>query len=133
MKMGMKVIVAITLLALLIMGAVSYSYSGPSSGFTVQGFTGASQPSFTLYYADWCPHCKTIKPMFSEFASSGSVSVKGKPVAVRMVSPEKEPEKMGSTQVKGYPTLMYSDSNGDEEYTGPRTVDGFMQFLESKV
>jgi len=132
MKTGMKIIVVISFLALLIMGAVSYSYYS-KSGFRVQGFTGASQPSFTLYYADWCPHCKTIKPMFSDFASSGSVSVNGKPVSVRMISPEKEPEKMGSTQVKGYPTLIYSDSNGDEEYTGPRTVDGFMQFLESKV
>jgi thiol-disulfide isomerase/thioredoxin len=33
-----------------------------------------------MYYVDWCPHCKTAKPIFTDFMGSGTVTVNGKPV-----------------------------------------------------
>ncbi len=46
----------------------------------------------------------------------------------------KEPEKAKGVDVKGYPTLLYSDANGRvTEYSGPRTADGFMEFLKTKI
>jgi thiol-disulfide isomerase/thioredoxin len=87
-----------------------------------------------MYYADWCPHCQKIKPEFKQFMGNGSVNVGGKNVRVDMVQPEKEPEKAAGVDVKGYPTFLYSDANGRViEYSGPRTPNGFMEFLKTQI
>ena len=101
------------------------------------GFKGGSDSSdggtFALYYADWCPHCQTIKPIFKEFMGNGSVNVNGKSVECKMVE-EKELKKNGGPDIKGYPTILYSDPSGkDVEFSGPRTSDGFMQFLQQQI
>ena len=102
------------------------SYSGPD--------TANSGSSFIMYYADWCPHCQKIKPEFKQFMGNGSVNVNGSNVRVDMVQPEKEPEKAKGVDVKGYPTFLYSDANGRVvEYGGPRTSDGFMEFLKTQI
>ena len=33
-----------------------------------EGFSSGN--TFTLYYADWCPHCKTVKPAFESWMYS---------------------------------------------------------------
>jgi len=112
----------------------------------VQGFEGAAASEgpapaeggdggkFVMYYADWCPHCQSIKPDFKEFMGDGTIKVNGKTIKVDMVQPEKEPEKAVGVDVKGYPTLIYSDAAGKNvEFSGPRTSDGYMAFLKEQV
>ena len=102
---------------------------------SVQGFVDAGPPvaSFTMYYADWCPHCKTIKPEFADFSKNGVVTVNGKNVAVAMVE-ESEKEKMNGKTIKGFPTFLYETSAGESvEYSGPRTPAGWLDFLNKKV
>ena len=101
-------------------------------GFVDTGAKGAD--TFTLYYADWCPHCKSVKPMFENWAKNGYVSVAGRNITCRMVQPEKEPEKVTSKEVKGYPTFMLETADGKSlEYQGDRTPDGWMKFLENNL
>lgn len=89
--------------------------------------------TFTLYYADWCPHCKTIKPVFKDFMGNGTVDVNGKSVQCKMVE-EKQIQKGVDPDIKGYPSLLYSDASGKiVEFSGPRTSDGFMQFLKQQI
>ena len=104
---------------------------------STEGFTGAtstgSGDSFTLYYAEWCPHCKAVKPAFGEWAKNGFISVGGKNVAVSMVQPEKEPEKAKGKTIKGYPTFILETADGKNyEYEGERTPAGYQKFLEEK-
>jgi len=104
----------------------------------VQGFEGAAEGGdggkFTMYYAEWCPHCQSVKPDFKQFMGDGTVNVNGKAVKVDMVQPEKEPEKAVGVDVKGYPTFLYSDAAGKTvEFSGPRTTDGYMAFLKKQV
>lgn len=103
---------------------------------SVEGFTGGASTggdSFTLYYAEWCPHCKTVKPAFAEWAKNGFISVGGKNVAVSMVQPEKEPEKAKGKTIKGYPTFILETADGKTyEYEGDRTPAGYQKFLEDK-
>ena len=101
-----------------------------------EGFADAIQPAdvFTLYYADWCPHCQAVKPAFKEFGKNGFVNVAGRQVAVRMVQPEKEPEKAVGKSIKGYPTFMLETSEGKTvEYQGDRTPDGYIKFLMEQL
>ena len=76
--------------------------------------------TFTLYYADWCPHCQTIKPIFKDFMGNGSVNVNGNSVKCRMIE-EKQIQKGVDPDIKGYPSLLYSDAAGKiVEFSGPR-------------
>lgn len=90
--------------------------------------------TFTLYYADWCPHCKAVKPAFQEWAKNGFVTVAGRNVACRMVQPEKEPEKAAGKEIKGYPTFILETADGKVlEHQGERTPEGWMKFLENNL
>lgn len=100
-----------------------------------EGFaSGAGADTFTLYYADWCPHCKTVKPAFNEWAKNGFVTVAGKNVVVSSVEPEKEPEKAKGKTIKGYPTMLLETSDGKVvEFKGERNPAGYMKFLEEQL
>lgn len=106
-----------------------------SEGFTDGSSASASsKDSFTLYYAEWCPHCKAVKPAFSKWAKDGFVSIGGKNITLSMVEPEKEPEKAKGKTIKGYPTLLLEKSNGETvEFEGERTPEGYAKFLEQNV
>ena len=106
-----------------------------AEGF-IAGFGTAGAPpvgTFTMYYADWCPHCKSIKPEFSKFAANGVVTVNGRNVAVRMVE-ESEKDKMAGKEIKGFPTFMLQTADGKTvEFQGDRTPDGYLKFLEEQL
>ena len=90
--------------------------------------------TFTLYYAEWCPHCKSIKPAFEEWAKNGFVTVAGRNIKVSMVQPEKEPEKAKGVKIKGYPTFVLQTAEGKTvEYEGDRTPEGYIKFLEENL
>jgi thiol-disulfide isomerase/thioredoxin len=101
-----------------------------------EGFADVTNPAdtFTLYYADWCPHCQTVKPAFQEFGKNGFVTIAGRNVAVRMVQPEKEPEKAKGKNIKGYPTFLLETADGKTvEYQGDRTPEGYLKFLAEQL
>jgi thiol-disulfide isomerase/thioredoxin len=96
-----------------------------------EGFSGPS-PTFTLYYADWCPHCKTIKPLFSSWSKNGHVMVKGKRVNLAMVEESQMKDK--SVPVKGYPTLLLQTTDGTfVEFSGDRSPNGWESWLSQNV
>jgi len=116
---------------LLVLGTIGRGREGFISGFGTSGAPPVA--SFTLYYADWCPHCQTVKPDFKAFAENGVVTVNGKNVAVSMIE-ESEKDKMAGKQVKGFPTFLFETAAGETiEYNGPRTKDAWMDFLAKNV
>jgi thiol-disulfide isomerase/thioredoxin len=128
-------LVALLALTAFIVGLLAITYLG----LTTEGFADKaigktnSRGTFTMYYADWCPHCKTAKPMFVDFMGPGIIQVNGQDVKVKMVE-EKEIQKGVDPEVKGYPSFLYSDAAGKVvEYEGPRSPDGFMKFLETQI
>ena len=106
-----------------------------SEGF-VPGFGTAGAPpvgAFTMYYADWCPHCQTVKPDFKDFSKGGVVTVNGRNVAVTMVE-ESEKAKIEGKPIKGFPTFLFESADGKTvEYSGPRTRDAWMDFLAEQT
>jgi len=98
---------------------------------SIEGFSD-SGPSFTFYYADWCPHCKPVKPVFTQFMSDNgnSLSVNGKSVTLKMIESANVP---AGSSVKGFPTFVYTDGGQTKECDAPRTADGWMGWLKSNV
>lgn len=133
--MNVTKVILLSVVVVFLLAMIGVIGNGSVQGF-IGGFGDAGAPpvaSFTMYYADWCPHCKTIKPEFADFSKRGVVTVNGKNVAVAMVE-ESDKEKMAGKNVKGFPTFLYQTAAGETvEYSGPRTRDGWMDFLGKTV
>lgn len=103
-------------------------FNGRSEGFQ------AGADSFVMYYADWCPHCKTVKPIFKDWSKSGSIQVNGKPVFLEMAEADTNPEKIEKAGVKGFPTFVLHKADGSKkEFDGERTQDGWEAFLKANL
>ena len=97
-----------------------------------EGFEGAD--TFTLYYAKWCPHCKTIAPVFKDFSKDGSVNVNGKTVFLTMVEADEDADKMKGKPVKGFPTFLLEKANGQNvEFDGERNPEGWKSWLAKNL
>jgi protein disulfide-isomerase A6 len=86
---------------------------------------------FVMYYAEWCGHCKRTMPEFQKLMDSYSGSVKI--IAINSETEENKPL-VQSQNIKGFPTIRYYPSglSGDyQEYSGGRTQNDFMQYLNS--
>jgi thiol-disulfide isomerase/thioredoxin len=93
-----------------------------------------SSASFTMYYADWCGHCQTAKPEFSEFAKQGILKIGNKECKIRMISPENEPDAAAGKPIKGFPTFLMETTDGKVvEYKGERTTAGFLEFINKNL
>jgi protein disulfide-isomerase A6 len=99
-----------------------------------QGFQNPNQNTFTMYYADWCGHCKKIKPEFEKFMKSGPINVNGKSCEIRMISPEKEPDAAAGKPIRGFPTFLMETTDGQVvEYKGDRSTKGFLEFINKSL
>lgn len=101
------------------------------------GGSASGVDTFTLFYADWCPHCKDVKPVFKSWgADKGSVQVNGKTVFVKAVE-SSEPnakEQMEAAGVKGFPSFMLFKADGKKiEFQGDRSPTGWESWLKQNV
>jgi thiol-disulfide isomerase/thioredoxin len=107
--------------------AVMWYFRG--SLFKSEGFYGGDAPSFNLYYADWCPHCKEVAPKFREWAKNGTVNIDGKTVFAQAVEEKSIPADM-KDKVKGFPTFIFSKGGSIVEYSGSRDPSGWEAFIK---
>ena len=89
----------------------------------LEDLTGNGKPSksITLYYANWCPHCKPMIPMFKKLKIPG--------VEVRMLEQAENDE----FEAEGYPTIVYRDGSEMEMYNGPRGKTDIVKFVKNKL
>ena len=125
MKANTKYILTVSAVIVLVL-VLAYFYR--RAGY--EGFEGAD--TFTMYYADWCPHCQTVKPIFSDWSKSGSMTINGKPVNLTMMESSNITDK--SIPVKGYPTFLLKKADGSyKEFSGERTPSGWESWLKSNM
>ena len=129
------ILITFVVLALLVLAAM-YSY-GISFGRGMQGFQNPTPPAkntFTMYYADWCPHCQSVKPEFTELSNKGAITVGDKSCEVRMVDAAKNPDAAKGKPVKGFPTFLLETTDGKVlEYQGERNTDGWLSFINQNL
>jgi thiol-disulfide isomerase/thioredoxin len=100
----------------------------------VQGFQNPTEPTFTMYFAPWCGHCKKAKPEFDEFAKNGHVMIGDKRCVVRSVDPEQQPAEAKGKPIRGFPTFLLELPNGViQEYKGDRSAAAYLEFLNKQL
>lgn len=100
----------------------------------IQGFQNPDVPTFTMYYADWCPHCQTAKPEFSELVKKGEIKVGETRCKIRMIQPEEQPEEAKGKPFRGFPTFLLETTDGQfVEYKGERNTQGYLEFLNQEL
>jgi thiol-disulfide isomerase/thioredoxin len=129
MKASTKNLLIGAVVVALLVGAVLYARRAFS-----EGFADGSLPTFTLYYANWCPHCKTVKPLYEQWMkkNGNTMSVNGKTVSLAIVE-EKEKNPSDKAPVKGYPTFILNNGGQYTECRGSRDPSGWEGWLKTNV
>lgn len=87
-----------------------------------------------FFYTEWCPHCKTAKPIWNKFKQEiGDNKIKGKTINFIEVDAEKESGLANQFKVEGYPTIKLVDNNKIIEYDAKPELDTLHQFLNTSL
>jgi thioredoxin-like negative regulator of GroEL len=84
-----------------------------------------------MFGVEWCPHCVSAGPEFDALGSS--MTIGDTAVTLQRVNPEKEPQKAKGYSIDGYPTIILETGGKQIKHSGPRTKDGFLQFLQQNL
>eukprot|EP01012_Entosiphon_sulcatum_P030678 TRINITY_DN37_c0_g1_i1.p1 TRINITY_DN37_c0_g1~~TRINITY_DN37_c0_g1_i1.p1 ORF type:complete len:496 (+),score=126.46 TRINITY_DN37_c0_g1_i1:51-1490(+) len=83
------------------------------------------------FYAPWCGHCKHLAPIYGELATE--LKDVDSIVIAKMDATANDAPVPGF-QVSGFPTIKFvSSSHRITEYDGPRTKEGFLEFLKKNA
>ena len=104
-------------------------------GFASAGTASPGSYSFVMYYAPWCPHCKTAMPDWDALGTTQTIG--GSTVKISKVDCDANPDVAKTKNVSGYPSFHLEDAQGNlvAELGGefPRDQGGYMNFLQSKL
>lgn len=91
-----------------------------------------SDKKLVMFYADWCPHCKTLKPKWEKAASEMNTEKSVKMISINAGNgTEEEKALMSKYSVEGYPTiLVFENGEKKEEYKGERETKAFKMFFQ---
>ena len=95
--------------------------------------SGAGDYKFIMFGVDWCPHCVKAKPEFQALGPKQTIA--GRDVDLQVINPETDENPYKEkVKISGYPTVVLLDAAGNTtEYEGPRSTQGFQDFLAEKV
>jgi thiol-disulfide isomerase/thioredoxin len=96
----------------------------------------SSKAELMLFSVDWCPHCKTAKPIWEELkAEYKNKTINGYTVLftdVNCTTETPEIEKMISTyKIEGYPTIKLLKDGQVIDYDAKPSKETLTQFLNT--
>ena len=76
-----------------------------------------------------CGHCKNFTPIWDEFCSANSSSIKTYKFEQSQVQ-----EQITTYSISGFPTILLLDENNSkiDEYSGQRTVEALTSYVNSR-
>jgi thiol-disulfide isomerase/thioredoxin len=142
-SMGSTTMIIIAAVGLFIILALLYYfyYVVPQAKFQVntnaQNSSGPTNSAELLFfYADWCPHCKTAKPIWNDLkAQYQNKTINGYQVIFTEINCSEETAEvdkmMNQYNVEGYPTIKLLKDGQVIEYDAKPSKDTLNQFLNT--
>jgi thiol-disulfide isomerase/thioredoxin len=108
----------------------------PNSEHVELGETDDKSAELLFFYADWCPHCKTAKPIWEELKSEyKNKTINGYHVVFTDVNCSEETAEvermMNQYSIEGYPTIKLLKDGQIIEYDAKPSRDTLVQFLNT--
>ena len=103
---------------------------------TASSSSGNKEAEMLFFYADWCPHCKTAKPIWNEIKQEyENKSINGYNIVFTDVNcttdgPEVD-RLMDQYKVEGFPTIKLLKDGQVVEYDAKPSKDTLNQFLNT--
>ena len=99
---------------------------------------GSKAGELTLFFATWCPACKSIKPEWEQFRNDYSnKKINGVILLIREVDcsePDPETEDiMNQYNIKGFPTVKLTYNGTITELQQKPTYDNLVKFVNSSI
>lgn len=137
------IIIGVVLLA--IIGAIVYFYFlAPKTNATYKpnregddtGSDDNKSAELLFFYADWCPHCKTAKPIWNDLKTEyQNKTINGYRVVFTDINCSEETAEvdkmMNQYSVEGYPTIKLIKDGQVIEYDAKPSKDTLNQFLNT--
>jgi thiol-disulfide isomerase/thioredoxin len=144
--LGSKNIFLFLFVAALFIAAAVYTYSTyvkprlnavyvPNKEFNTKGDESEFAELY-FFYTDWCPHCKTAKPIMAklqDYLASQDNTVNGVSINYIAVNCEEDKQTAERFNVEGYPTIKLVSGNKVIEYDAKPDLDILKQFLSTSL
>jgi len=83
------------------------------------------------FYAPWCGHCKSLKPIYA--AAASQIFTQDPSITIGKVDATIHEELAVEYGIEGYPTLKWFKDGKVSEYDGPRDTEGIVAWVMRKV
>jgi len=108
----------------------------PNSEQIPTGTSATNEAELLFFYADWCPHCKTAKPIWNDLKSEyQNKTINGYKVVFTEINCSEETAEveklMNQYNVEGYPTIKLLKDGQIIEYDAKPSKDTLTQFLNT--
>ena len=95
---------------------------------------GITSADIYFFYTEWCPHCKTAKPIWFEFKKDmEGQTVNGVKLHFFEVDCDKDSETSDKFKVKGFPTIKLIKGKQIIEYDAKPSVATLHEFVKSAL
>jgi thiol-disulfide isomerase/thioredoxin len=117
-----------------------FYYVAPQKNAKYQANQGSNEPTnnaeLLFFFADWCPHCKTAKPIWDELKSQYQTkTINGYQVIFTEINCTEETAEvdkmMNKYNVEGYPTIKLLKDGQVIEYDAKPSKETLTQFLNT--
>jgi thiol-disulfide isomerase/thioredoxin len=139
------IIIGVVILFAIVAGLYYYYYMAPqmkakyqpNSEQVQEGESGnGSTAELLFFYADWCPHCKTAKPIWNDLkAEYENKTINGYKVVFTEINCSEETAEvdkmMNQYNVEGYPTIKLLKDGQVIEYDAKPSKETLTQFLNT--
>jgi protein disulfide isomerase len=82
------------------------------------------------FYAPWCGHCKKLAPEYS--AAAAKLANNDPPIPLGKVDATEQKAIAEKFGIQGFPTLLFFKNGEKREYTGGRTEEAIVAWMQKK-